>query len=574
MWKFFVGLLVGIVVAVLVTFIVVLAVGKTFSNKQPTISGDSVLVLALSGTIPEAAPVEVPIPFLQSESSPTVRDLWTSLRQAATDHRIRALVIEPQSVSAGWGKLQEIRHELIEFKKSGKPVYAFLRGAGSREYYLASTADKIFLSPDDSLEVKGFFLEEMYFKNTLDKLGVQVQVDHMGKYKDAGDIFTKTTMTPETREVLNGVVDQIYNDFCSSVGQARHKTADQVKTLVDAGPFMAEQARNDGLVDSLAYEDDMYSELQRKTAVGELKKVNIRSYFRAAPGKGDRIAILVGEGDIVRGDPNDRYGNEDVISSAAFSKLIRRVRKDSSVKGVILRVNSPGGDAVASDEILHELKLLSTSKPLVISMSDLAASGGYFISMTGDKIFSYPNTITGSIGVLYVRPSLKGVYDKLGITTDSIARGKMADIDSVTNPLSEAETQKLHDSISRTYRSFLTKVARARSKSIDQIDNLAQGRVWMGAQAKDNGLVDNLGGLDEAIAYIRTKVGLSAGGDTNLVMYPPRRSLLDVLSTASPDAMEDAMMQARVQKLVPGLPGLSFLKGGMMSRLPYSLTIH
>ena len=166
--------------------------------------------------------------------------------------------------NAGWGKLQEIRHELLAFKKSGKPVYAFLQSGGSREYYLASVADKIFMTPDDSLEVKGFLLQEMYFKNTLDKLGVQVQVDHMGKYKDAGDMFTKTGMTPETREVLNGVVDQIYNDFCVTVGQSRRKTADQVKTLVDAGPFMAEEAKNDGLVDTLGYEDEVYADLQHK----------------------------------------------------------------------------------------------------------------------------------------------------------------------------------------------------------------------------------------------------------------------------------------------------------------------
>jgi len=579
MWKFFVGLLVGIAVAVLGTLIIVLAVGKLFSSKQPTIAGDSALVLALTGDIPEAAPVELPIPFLQSDNSPTVRDLWTSLRQAATDNRIRALVIQPQSVVAGWGKLQEIRHELVEFKKSGKPVYAFLQGAGSREYYLASVADKVYLSPDDSLDVKGFFLEEMYFKNTLDKLGVQVQVDHMGKYKDFGDTFTKTAMSPESREALNGVVDQIFNDFCTTVGQGRHKTTDQVKTLLDAGPFMAEQAKNDGLVDVLGYEDDVYSELQHKTNVKELKKVSIRSYFRAAPGKGDRIALLVGEGDIVRGNTSDGYNTQSVVSSGGFSKLIRRVRNDSSVKGVILRVDSPGGDAVASDEILHELKLLSASKPLVISMSDLAASGGYFISMTGDKIFSYPNTITGSIGVLYVRPNLKGLYDKLGVTTDSISRGKMSDLDSISNPLSDSETQKLHESISTTYRSFLTKVALARRKNIDQIDAVAQGRVWMGAQARDNGLVDNLGGFDEAIGYIRSKAGLSPNGDTNLVVYPPRRSLLEVLSNTSADNLENAVsgrmsLDYQVRKVLPGLPGPSFLQGGLLRRLPYTLVVH
>ena len=302
--------------------------------------------------------------------------------------------------------------------------------------------------------------------------------------------------------------------------------------------------------------------------------MNIRSYFRAAPGKGDRIAVLVGEGDIVAGDPNDTYNSQTVISSGAFSKLVRHVRNDSSVKGVIVRVDSPGGSAVASDEILHELKLLSAAKPLVISMSDLAASGGYLMSMTGDKIFSYPDTITGSIGVLYVRPNLKGLYDKLGVTADSIGRGKMADIDDISNPLSDAETQKLHESIAATYRSFLAKVAGARKKSIDQVDALAQGRVWMGAQAHDNGLVDNLGGFDEAIAYIRTKAGLSANGDTNLVVYPPRRSLFELLSSSSTDSMETAFMESRIRKLAPGLPSRSLMEGGILRRIPYSLLIH
>jgi protease-4 len=337
---------------------------------------------------------------------------------------------------------------------------------------------------------------------------------------------------------------------------------------------MADQAKNDGLVDMLAYEDELYADLQHKVGVSELKKVNIRSYFRATPGKGDRIAVLVGEGEIVSGDPNDTYNSQSVISSGGFAKLVRHVRSDSSVKGVILRVDSPGGSAVASDEILHELKLLSAAKPLVISMSDMAASGGYLMSMTGDKIFSYPDTITGSIGVLYVRPNLKGLYDKLGITADSVGRGKMADIDDIANPLSDAETQKLHDSISTTYRSFLAKVAGARRKSIDQVDALAQGRVWMGTQAHENGLVDNLGGFDEAISYIRGKSGLPVVGDTNLVVYPPRRSLLELLSNTSYDSLETAIVDRRIQKLVPGLPSCSMLKGGILRQIPYSLTVH
>lgn len=574
MWKFLLGIAVGIVVAFVGALIVLFAVGRLFSSKQVSIEGNSVLVLGLSGELPEAAPVDIPLPFAQAQSVPTVRDIWTSLRQAATDNRIRAVVLQPNGLATGWGKLQELRQEIVAFKKSGKPVYAFLQSPGSREYYLASAADKIYLSPDDMLGVKGFALEEMYFKNTLDKVGIQFEVDHIGRYKDAGDIFTKTGMSPETREVLNQVLDQIYNNFCTTIGQARHKTGDEVKRLVDTGPFLGGQAKAAGLVDELGYEDQVYGDLKKKLGLSEVNKSNIRTYFRASPGKGDRIALLAGEGEIVRGDLEDAFGGPTGISSVGFSKVIRRVRNDGSIKGVILRVNSPGGDSVASDEILHELKLLSAVKPLVISMSDVAASGGYFISMTGDPVFSYPDTITGSIGVLYLRPNFKGLYDKLGIQSNLLTRGQLAALDSVSQPLSEAGRRKLHESIEATYRSFVGKVASARKRNYDQIDAIAQGRVWMGDPARQNGLVDQLGGLDQAVALIRKKAKLAADGETNLVMYPPRRSLLDILTNASPETIEGEAAESRIRKLAPELPSRALLKGGVLRMLPYRVTVH
>ena len=348
-----------------------------------------------------------------------------------------------------------------------------------------------------------------------------------------------------------------------------------MKTLIDAGPFEAANAKADGLIDVLGYEDEVYSDLKAKLGVKELNKTPIRTYFRAAPGRGDRIAVLVGAGDIVRGDPQqDGISSQSVVSSGGFAKVVRSVRNDSSVKGVILRVDSPGGDAVASDEILHELKLLSAVKPLVVSMSDVAASGGYFMSMTGDQIISYPNTITGSIGVLYIRPNLKGLYDKFGIDEDTLTRGKFANIDSESQPLSPEATAKLHESIEATYRSFVTKVAAARKKNFNEIDALGQGRVWMGMQAKDNGLVDTLGGLDEAIAAVRAKAKLSAGGETNLVLYPPRKTIFEVLSNASPDAVTESLTENRLRKLIPNLPSRSVLQGGIFTRLPFAVSVH
>lgn len=574
MGKFLLGVLIGIIVTVFGIFIVFLALGRMFANKPPSVSGNSALVLSLRGDIPESAPVDINIPFLQSQTSPTIRDIWTSLHQAASDNRIKAVVIEPHGVAAGWGRLQEIRQDILEFERSGKPVYAFLESPGSREYYLASAANRVFLSSGDMLQVKGFLLEAMYFKDALDKLGVQFQVDHIGRYKDAGDIFTRTNMSPETREVFGQILDQLYGDFCASVGQGRHKSADDIKALVDAGPFTADQAKANGLVDQLAYEDEMFGDLTRKTRAGKLNKVDIRTYFRAVPGQGDRIAVLVGDGEIVQGDPQNAFGGQTEIADRAFAKVIRQVRNDSGVKGVILRVNSPGGDSLASDVILHEMKLLSAAKPTVISMSDVAASGGYYISMTGDPVVAYPDTITGSIGVLYARPVLHDLFDKLGIQTDLLTRGKLAEMDSVTQPLSDAARQKLHESIEATYKLFVGKVASARKKAYDQIDPLAQGRVWMGSQARQNGLVDQLGGLDQAIATVRQKAHLPPTGDTNLVMFPPRRSLLEALTNASPESLQDSAAEAKIRQLLPALPSRVLLKGGMLRILPYQLNIH
>ncbi len=574
MWKFIVGVLVGIVVAVAAGLVVVFAIGRIFESKQPSVAKNSVLVLQMSGDIPEAAPVDIPIPFIQSQSPPTVRDVWTSLRQAANDGRIKAVLLEPRGLETGWGKLQELRTEILNFKKSGKPVYAFLQSPGSHEYYLASAADKIFLSPGDALEVRGFLLEAMYFKGTLDKLGIQVQVDHIGRFKDAGDIFTKTGMSPETREVLNQVLDQLYGDFCSSVAQARHKRSDEVRTLVDNGPFVASQARAAGLVDQLAYEDEVYGDLERRTGTKKLAKLPLRTYFHAAPGQGDRIALVVGEGDIVAGNPNNAFGGPTLISSGGFSKLLEQVRNDRSIKGVIVRIDSPGGDAVASDDILRALKLLSRAKPLVVSMSDVAASGGYFMAMTGDPVVAYPNTITGSIGVLYARPVLKGLYDKLGIQTDILTRGRMAEMGSASVPLSDAAKEKLHEMIQATYQQFVSRVAGARRKSYDQIDQLAQGRVWMGQQAFGNGLVDTLGGLDQSIALVRERAHLSATGETNLVLYPPRRSLLEILTQSSAQSVEDAAAESRIREALRALPSPAFFRGGMLRILPYKLSIH
>lgn len=586
--KFLLGFVVGIVFVGLAVVILGFALARFGSRRPVSIANNSTLVLQLEGDVPERAPVEFPIPFLNEEQPLTVAETWQTLRNAAADSRIKALVLEPRGLSVGWAKLEEIRDDILAFKKSGKPVYAYLRGAGTHEYYLASAADRVFMSPEDDLDVKGLRAELMFVKSTLDKLGVSLEFQHVGKYKDAPDMFTKTSSSPETREVINLLLDQLYGDFVNTIAQGRKKQPVEVRALIDNGPFVGKEALNGGLVDALSYEDEMYGQLQDRLKLGNLAKVGEHDYARApSAGLGlegpTRIALLVGEGDITRGATNDR-GTDTGITAGGMVRLLRQVRDDSSIKGVILRIDSPGGDGIASDDILHEAKLLSQKKPTVISMSDLAASGGYFIAMTGDPVIAYPNTETGSIGVFFGKLNLRALYDKIGLNKEIFTRGRFADIDTDYRPLNDAQRAKLQTELEGFYSGFVQRVADGRKRKYDQIEPLAQGRVWTGAQAKMNGLVDELGGLDRAIEMVKQRAKIGASEKITLVAYPPRRNLLELLLNRETDLTSigsrilDLRMEAQVRALFDGLPVHSLLhgalsQGGILPLMPYTITV-
>ena len=435
------------------------------------------------------------------------------------------------------------------------------------------SSDLIYLGPTDWLNMKGMRVELMYFKKTLDKIGVDVQVEHDGKYKDFGDMFTRTSMSPETREVMTGLVDSLYDNLVGRIAQARKKTPDAVRALIDRGPFLANEALQDGLVDQLRYEDQMFADLQQKVNSGELHKLSTGRYQKVAPDSlglegRHRIAMLVGDGTITRGSSDDDGVSDDGIRAAGFNKLLRRIAGDSSVDGVVVRIDSPGGDAVASDEIWREMNLLSKKKPVVISMSDTAASGGYYMAMTGDPVVAYPGTLTGSIGVVFGKPNLHGLYDKLGITKDMIARGRFAAIDSDYRDLSGAELAKLKEGIDANYHDFVAKVAQARRRPFDQVEALAQGRVWLGAQAQTRGLVDELGGIDRALELVKQKARIPASENVTIVMYPARRSILDVLFGRAPESTVESALRRLVREWPPEL----WTKGGLLRIMPYMVT--
>ena len=570
MLKFLLGVLVGVLL-VFVGAIFIFAVALHFREQTPPVASNSVLVLRLEGDIPEKPPLELPL--LQSgRSTVTVADIWSSLRRAGTDSRIKAVVLAPSGLSAGWAKLQELRMDLEQFRKSGKPVYAYLRNPGTREYYVALAADRIYLGPTDPLMFKGLRAEIMYFKNTLDKLGVSVEVEHAGKYKDYGDMFTRADMSPETREVLDGVVSNVYDDIVSRTADARHKTPEEVRALIDRGPFTSTQAAAVGLVDALRFEDQMFGELKDRLKSGELSRISLEDYVKASAGssRGTRVALVVGEGDIVRGDPDDGSGDASGITSYGFNKLLRQVAGDDSIKGVVVRIDSPGGEVMASDEIWRQMNLLSAKKPTVISMSDLAASGGYYMAMTGDPIVAYPLTETGSIGVVFGKPNLRGLYNKLGVTKDSVQRGTHAGIDSDYTSLTPEEQKLLRDGIDESYHDFVSKVAKARRTSFDKIEPFAQGRVWMGNQAQAHGLVDRLGGLDTAIEVLKTRMKLPATEQVRIVTYPPRRSLLDFLFKSS--SPED-MLTAKLGQVFGRVPFQAWMHGGFLRIAPQHIEI-
>ncbi len=579
MKKFLLGVLCGLAFAFLAGVILVFAAMR-LGDKAPTVAADSVLMLRLEGEIPERPAMEVPLPFLEGKNEVTLVELWSVLNRAADDNRIKAVVLEPQSLAIGWAKADEIRQGLLKFRKSGKPLYCHLHTPGTKEYYLATAADKIFLAPDDRIDVKGLRIEMTYWKNTLDKIGVKIEIEHAGKYKDFGDTYSRTSMTPETREVLNGFLDQYYGDLVRVVAEGRKKKPEDVKSLIDDGPFLARKAKESGLVDVLGYEDQLQDDLKDRLKLKEIKKTALKDFARSRPQvktpPKNRIAFLVADGGI-GGSAN--LDPEDEITAPAMVKLMKQIEKDDSIHGVIFRVNSPGGDALASDLILHQAKLLSKKKPMVISMADYAASGGYMISMTGDPVLSYPNTITGSIGVVFGKANLRGLYDKIGLQKEILTRGKFAAIDSEYQPMTEPERAKLREGILETYDLFLQSVAEGRKRKKEEIAPIAEGRAWTGSQAKQNALVDELGGLDRAIEMIKAKAKIDPKEKVALVPYPERKTIFDYwASKGNQDTSAEAEVVNRFwQTAFPDRSTRQWVRsithGGMMRVAPFAVDI-
>jgi protease IV len=516
-------------------------------GREPSVTSNTTLVLKVGGDLSEVAPTNV-VGYFRGANAPIVRTIIENLRKAKADARVSAVLLKPTGFdSPYWGKVQEIRDAILDFRKSGKPVYAYLEYGGDREYFLASAADKVFLLPSSPLDLRGLATYEVFLRGTLDKVGAYPDMHHIGDYKTAVNQLTEKGYTRAHKEMDESLNRDLYEQLVRGIADARKKKDDDVRKLIDQGPFLPEDALRAGLIDDVAYED----QVEDKLLPGQrLKKIDGEDYARVSAGalglgRGPRIGVIYATGTITSGRSGFDPLNGAVVGSDSLIESIRQARRDSSLRAIVLRIDSPGGSAAASDAIWRELMIAKTERadrPIVASMSDLAASGGYYIAMPAQVIVAQPATLTGSIGIFGGKIVTGGIYEKLGAHIESTSIGRNAELDSPARPFNAAELKKVQEQLQSFYDGFIEKVAQSRHTTPEKIDAIAQGRVWTGNQARQNGLVDALGGLDAAVAIAKQRAKLAADTEVELVVYPPRKSFYELLTEQFSGSTEQMAM--------------------------------
>jgi protease-4 len=525
----------GILVVVILLFIAV------------SVSIGAMVVLSMAGSAPRHVPsnaalyLKVEAPFREIERSdlftqfvqppPTLRETIESIRRASVDSRVKTLVVMPQAAGALWGQLQELKGALDGFRASGKPITAFLEYGGAQEYYLASAADRVVMMPGGQLDLAGLATYEVFLRGTLDKIGVYPDLLHIGDYKTASNTFTEKGFTPAHREMSQSLNRDWYEELVRAIAAGRKRSAEDIRRVIESGPFTADGAKRAGLVDELGYEDQLDDrDPLRGTRRLEAEYYQGASVRAASRSPAVRMALLYAIGAIASGKSTFDTPGGSVVGSETFVQWVRKVRVDPGIRAIIVRIDSPGGSAIASEAIWRELMLARDVKPVIVSMGDVAASGGYYIALPAHAIVAQPGTITGSIGVVTGKFVLKGTLDKLGMGADSVSDGRFAEIYSPLRPFTPDERPKVEEQMQATYELFLSRVAEGRKSTAARIGPFAQGRVWTGRQAHERGLVDELGGLDVAVKLARQHAKIDANRDVRFEVYPQRRSIYEVVA--------------------------------------------
>lgn len=574
----------GFFIAIFIMFLFFALIGNAFSEKEEIkLKENSILKLNFKKPILDDYNVESPFSeFLKEEPKVLkLHQILNAIENAENDKKIKGISIEIQSLKAGLAQTQAIRKKLKEFKESGKFITAYSDGYSQKNYYLSSVADSLYLNPISGLDLKGLGADLLFFKDFEDKYGVKFEVIRHGKYKSAVEPFISNKMSDANRKQLTELLQDIWMNFKQEIGESRGKTIQEIDQIADSlGGRNGKLALQNNLINDTIYHDQYEALLKKQLHVKDDKKINyisIKDYILSGKGRKkvkltvkDRIAVIYAQGEIKYGEGDETYiGQESII------KALRKAVKDKKVKAIVLRVNSPGGSALASDLIWRELELTRKAKPLIVSMGNYAASGGYYISCNADKIFAEPTTVTGSIGVFGMMPNIKGFADKIGINAEQVQTNKHSIPYSIFEPISDDFKKITTESIEHIYHTFLSRVAKGRKMTVKQVDEIAQGRVWSGTQAKKNGLVDELGSLEDAIAYAAKVAKLKDYKIKNLPRY--KKDLGKILSNSP--FMKVKMHQLIKEeigsdnyKMLHDFKQLSQLKG-IQARMPFVMEI-
>ena len=508
------------------------------------------LKITLQGEIIEDRPY---LSFFGHRDQLSLPVLLKLIEAARLHKRVQALMLVLKNVSIGWGEIQEVHQELQRFHEAGKRSLAYLEMADNKNYYLACGAQQIYVPPSATVDLIGLRAEIFFFKNLLEYLGVEPQLFSLGKYKSAGEIFTRENMSEANRSMLDSVLTDLQKQLVQKIAARSDVTPQQVQEWIDRGPYTARQAVDQGLIDGIRYQDEVEDLLKgpgtglRRLSSGKLRVKEgllkrLFTFYRP------QIAYLVAEGVLTAGASPRRGSGRPTLDSESLTQFLRSIRKRKRVKAVVIRINSPGGSALASDLLWREIRLTDQKKPVVISFGDVAASGGYYLATAARIILGMPATLTGSIGVIHGKFNLGKLLTKLGVTVDGLDKGKRAGYLSPARAFTKEEAEVVQGQMREFYEElFLKKVAESRNKSPEDIRKLAEGRVWTGAQALENGLLDQMGGLVQAVERAQREAGLPKKKKVRLVRYFRRRTLRDLF----PSPMPGGLLGNHVLALMP-----------------------
>ena len=554
--------------------------GALLADEQVKIDAKSVLVIDLAKRMSDR---KIDDPFAELSGDEAYPDLSTAVKliqHAAKDSLVKGIYIIAKDNGNGAASASELRNALLEFQKSKKFIIAYGDYISQSAYGIAALADKVYCHPKGMFEWQGMSVEYVFFKSLLDKLEIKPQIFYAGKFKSATEPFRETSMTAANKEQTQVWLNDLYDEMLTKVATSRNIAIDSLRKYAEEFRIDApEKALQYKLIDGLKYDDEVKQEIKSLLKLGKTDKINFVSLPEYAKGADisegyakDKIAVVYAEGDIMYGKPSP-----ETITSDEYLSILRSIKQDKSIKAVVLRVNSPGGSSLASEIIWREIEMIKKEgKKVIVSMGNVAASGGYYIACNADKIFVQPNTITGSIGVFSVVPDFSSfMKNKLGVTFDGVSTSKYADLPTVTRAMTEEEKKIIQHEVDKIYLTFKTRVAEGRKLSLDYVDSIAQGRVWTGKRAIDLKLADQIGGLNEAIAEAVKTAGIK---EYRVRTYPEPKSFFEYIMNVYPDELSRASIKkelgAEEYEIFLRMKELKNEKGEVKARMPFELSIH